>query len=183
MKIYRIWHDENFRVFEPLNNTLENRNSLNFDGAVLKEWESIPLVASNYKTEKKLLVGDISFTGDVSSFLLNEQSYNILYPIIKDSAQFFRTESNYGDLYVVNVTCVLDCLDREKSNVVLFPSSERIMAIKEFAFSMDMIGNNILFKIPEKSKSFSFATEEFKKIVEENGLTGIKFIPLWDSEK
>lgn len=183
MKIYRIWHDENFRVFEPLNNTLENRKSLNFDGEVLKEWGPISLVASNHKTEKNLPVADICFTGDVSSFLLNEHSYNILYPIIKDSVQFFRTDSNYGDLYVVNVTCVLDCLNREKSNIVLFPSSDRIMAIKEFAFSMDKIRNNILFKIPEKSKSFSFATEEFKEIIEKNCLKGIKFIPLWDSEE
>lgn len=63
----------------------------------------------------------------------------------------------------------------EKSELKLFPSSGRVMRVIKYVFRTEKLKNVTIFKLPEFPKGISYATEEFKKVVEENNITGFKF--------
>lgn len=177
MNIYRVWQDSAYRVFEPKDNTRDNRQAYNLCGERIENWVDVPLVASKHTEQNKLPLPDISFV-NVSTLLLNAKSYDILHPYIKEFAQFFEISTNCGQWYAVNVTNIVDCLDLDNSRIQRFPSTGRVMRIDEYVFHDEAIKDNHLFLLPESRNSFPYATEYFKGLVEGNGLTGIKFISL-----
>jgi len=81
--------------------------------------------------------------------------------------------------YLINV---IDALDMEKSEFKRYDDG-RIMFCTKYVFKEEVIGNNIVFKIPQFPSAHIFVTEEFVKQVEENDLKGFVFEELWDSEK
>jgi hypothetical protein len=98
----------------------------------------------------------------------------------------------YGELLPLNIdgdlnkifwfhcTNVLDSLDESKSKVHRFDNG-RIMAIDEYAFLANRIGENELFQIAPFRSSI-FCTENFKQKIEAQKLTGLDFILLWSDE-
>jgi len=49
------------------------------------------------------------------------------------------------------------------------------MRVIKYAFRTEKLKNASIFKLPEFPNSISYVTEEFKKIVEDNNITGFKF--------
>ena len=128
----------------------------NFDEVLLKEFQK-------HDTELR------------STGIINEKAYKILYPYLKNHSQIFRLKNENKIFYVINVIDVIDCLDYEKSELKLFPSSGRVMRVIKYAFRTEKLKNATIFKLPEFPNGISYVTEEFKKIVEENNITGFKF--------
>ena len=83
---------------------------------------------SEYKDEVDKPIGDV-FSVQISSFILNEKSYRVLDQYIKNEAQMFKIKSENENLYVVNITNIIDCLDYDKSEFKRFTSSGRIMEV------------------------------------------------------
>ncbi len=107
--------------------------------------------------------------------LLTPKAFEVLYPYIKDFVQFWETTTDYGNMYLVNVINVNDCVNYDESDFVRFKSSGRIMRIDKFAFHKNKIMNIELFKIPDENKTYPFVTEGLKNIIKENGLNGFRF--------
>ena len=85
-------------------------------------------------------------------------------------------------LFVLNVTEIRDCLDREKSKLKLFSNSGRIMRIEKYAFHREMLSNAFIFKIPEEVHAHPYVTDGFKNLIEQNGIKGFKFVLVWQDE-
>lgn len=90
---------------------------------------------------------------------------------------------------LLNVLECINVLDQDRSEWALSDEGERIRLTK-FAFHEHRFTESSIFKIPEKCRTtiYTYVREndpdhEFKAFVEENGLTGIEFIEVWDSEK
>lgn len=49
------------------------------------------------------------------------------------------------------------------------------MRVIKYVFRAEKLKNSTIFKLPEFPNGISYVTEEFKKIVEENNITGFKF--------
>lgn len=49
------------------------------------------------------------------------------------------------------------------------------MDIEKYVFHSEKLKKATIFKLPEFPKGISYATEEFKKVVEENNIIGFKF--------
>lgn len=79
---------------------------------------------------------------------------------------------------------ILECI-----NVLDHDTSEKDIWIRKYCFLADKFGRSSLFKIPEETVSVLTlerdcnSQQEFKACVEANGLTGLIFEELWDSEK
>ncbi len=86
-----------------------------------------------------------------------------------------------GEYYAYNVTCVLDALDEDGSNLVRFPDG-RILDIKSYSFYPDKLGNCPIFKLPQTPLMDVFVTDEFKHKVEESKLTGFTFKLVYNTD-
>ena len=172
IKVYELWMDHTYRTYEPT--PKDGYKSYIFDGMPVKERNFEKIYPSKYKDEIDKPIGDV-FSVEVSSFILNERSYKILYPYIKNEVQIFKIKSENDNLYVVNITNIIDCLDYDKSKIKRFPSSGRVMRVIKYAFKIEKLKNATIFKLPDFPKGISYVTEEFKKVVEENNIKGFKF--------
>lgn len=172
IKVYELWMDHTYRTYEPT--PKDGYKSYIFDGMPVKERNFEKIYLSKYKDEIDKPIGDV-FSVEVSSFILNERSYKILYPYIKNEVQIFKIKSENDNLYVVNITNIIDCLDYDKSKIKRFPSSGRVMRVIKYVFKIEKLKNATIFKLPEFPKGISYVTEEFKKVVEENNIKGFKF--------
>lgn len=172
IKVYELWMDHTYRTYEPT--PKDGYKSYIFDGIPVKERNFEKIYPSKYKDEIDKPIGDV-FSVEVSSFILNERSYKILYPYIKNEVQIFKIKSENDNLYVVNITNIIDCLDYDKSEIKRFPSSGRVMRVIKYVFKIEKLKNATIFKLPEFLKGISYVTEEFKKVVEENNIKGFKF--------
>lgn len=180
MRIWQLSFDvDNFDNFIPeIKFSADEVQS--FDGRSKKSsWT--PLKVKRMEPEKELALGDApGFTIPVFS----KRAIEILTPVISGSAEILALITDSGEYYGVNVTAVIDVIDYTKSDYRTYSDGKRIMAFKKYAFlqSQELIQHNI-FKIIDEPTRRAFVSDKFKKVVEENGLTGFKFKMVWDSEE
>ena len=86
------------------------------------------------------------------------------------------------ELFLLNVTKVINCIDYTKAIYKNFKSSNRIMCFKKFAFLEEKIKSEHIFKIKELPLFGVLVSDEFRQRIIDNGLKGFKFELLWDSE-
>jgi hypothetical protein len=134
----------------------------------------------------KPMLGD-HIAGDASALFMTKEAIGKLRHVM-GGIELLGLDCDFGDYCAVNVLDVLDCIDYERSEFVRFsPKSEddqpRIMRFVRYAFIADRIQGHHLFKIPDLPRSYIFADEVFIKAVEDSGVTGFEFVPLWDEEE
>ena len=145
----------------------------------IDEWEPVEL---------KRMYGEglplSDFPHYYSNPVMSDSAIKILDPLIKDSVEYLPLVFDEKNYTMVNVTKILNVIDYEKSEYETFPDSERILMFDKYSFRIcDDLLNNDLFKIIDEPKSYVFASDRFKKCVEDNGLTGFNFELVWDSEE
>jgi hypothetical protein len=84
-----------------------------------------------------------------------------------------------ADLVAINVTCVLDALDVERSAVERLPSG-RIFQVFHHAFRPEVVAGRPIFKIPDLRVSPIFVDESFVKAWNDAGLSGLAFPRAWE---
>jgi hypothetical protein len=52
--------------------------------------------------------------------------------------------------------------------------------VHRYAFDKDIIGDSLLFKVPELNSVTLYATRPFIKLIKELKVTGIEFEKLWE---
>jgi len=87
-----------------------------------------------------------------------------------------------GDMtfYAIHITRVLDCLDTARSIFKRFKN--RNIGVEHYVLRANCVGDVLLFTIPDDGYSVIFASEQFKAQIEEQGWTGLTFIPVEVSE-
>jgi hypothetical protein len=78
------------------------------------------------------------------------------------------------DLSVLNVTRVLDAIDEQRSDILRFPGSGRIMRIQSIAFLEPIVRGVDIFRLPHRA-SPTYVSERFVKAVQDAGLRGLEF--------
>lgn len=82
------------------------------------------------------------------------------------------------DYVAMNVTRLIDALDKQRSAVKRFRSG-RIMRILRYEFLVDRLQGATLFKLPEKVLQNLYVTEPFVERVVEHALRGFEFRLIW----
>jgi len=160
---------------------LVNKSYWNFEDfngtRLIKSWKTFKIKRAR---GKKYPVGDFSSITS-AHLLVNSKIKDIFENIFKDKVELLPVEYD-EPYYLMNVINMIDALDMEKSEFGRF-SSGRIMFCTKYVFKEEVIGNNIIFKIPQFPTADVLVTEEFVKLVEDNDVKGFIFEELWDSEK
>jgi len=118
--------------------------------------------------------------------VFSQRAVDALEDLLKENGEILPLKCddpkcNNDVYYAYNVTCVADVLDHDKSEIVRFKSSGRIMDIEQYFFEADRLSNLVIFKIPELPTMNVFVTEPFIQRVQEAGLTGFEFEVAWSS--
>ena len=180
MKIWQLGFDVNsFDNLIPVKGfTADEIQS--FDGRTKKNnWN--PLHVKRMEPEKGLALGDApGFTIPVFS----KKALDVLLPIISDSVEILDLVCEHAEYYGINVISILNVIDYSKSKYRMFSDGKRIMAFQKYAFRLETdIGNYNIFKIVDEPARRAFVSDRFKKLIEDNDLTGFMLKLVWNSEE
>lgn len=183
----RIWiirvDSEQYRRFkskEPTENLVELVNKFQSGTKMGNQWRPIEMnfydgEKRDAKKERKKPIGD--FIRGVVVEAVNIKARLIIDPLINTQVEFLPLITDVGNYYEINIGHV-DCLDASKSVVQRFESSGRIMKIIKYGFVWEKLEGIHVFHISELRTSLTFVSDDFKKIVEGNKLTGLLFFPV-----
>lgn len=128
-----------------------------------------------------------------TSPVCDAETRKIISELIDDNVEFlplifhkgahpksFTTTASYGEYYAINILTTLDCLDYDRSEFTYFKSTGGIRGIRKRVFKPDCIGDTPIFKLPILNRVTTYVTDEFKQLVEDNNLTGLKFRKVWE---
>ena len=150
-------------------------------GQVIEEWsEDIEMF---YEKDGKLL----DYTPNVLSWLIfSEDVLSIFKELSINEFQSFPvrlinkfTNEKVKLCNVINITCDYSLLNWEKSDLITWDDDPKyIKAIRNLVIdSSKLNGLPDIFRLSE-SKNYIIVSEQFKKKIEENGLTGFQFLEI-----
>lgn len=177
MKVFQVHADaDDYNFFELVNKS--DWDFEDFNGtSLIKSWRPFKIKRAR---GRKYPVGDFSSISSLH-FLVNSKIKDIFESIFKDKVELLPVEYD-EPYYLMNVINMIDALDMEKSEFKRYKDG-RIMFCTKYVFKEEVIGNNIIFKIPQFPTVDVLVTEEFVKMAEDNDLKGFIFEELWDPEK
>ena len=111
------------------------------------------------------------------------EAKEVIRELLADHVEFLpliAVRFNDTAYHAINVLKILDCLDHERSEFTYFKSTGGIFSIRKFEFKPDCIGETPIFKLPILNSISTYVTDEFKQLVEDNNLTGLKFYKVWE---
>lgn len=127
-----------------------------------------------------------------TDYLANDMSWFVVSQKLKDILDELNTKVQYfevkiqeetdeqliEDYYVANITNLVDslCLDESDYFETDIEGIGTIYTISKFAVYESKVGENDIFKLPNRQEMPIFVSERFKKIVEERQITGMEFL-------
>lgn len=141
--------------------------------SVAKLWQPL---AVNVDRTKKRSSDFPSLYGPIPVF--SERAVGALAPLLGDFVEPLPLQcSSKTPYFAMNVLSVVDALDRKKSEIE-YDSDGDVTFVRRYSLIKKRIGKLNIFKLPETKALEVFVSEAFRECVEEEGLTGLKFVPL-----
>lgn len=154
----------------------------NFRGGVIEGENANPYEVERnveFAWARDLPLGDRQAIGFYTDpMALSRHAQDVLLPHIAPLVQLVPLHFDEGEYAAINITHVIDALDEAHSDIERFPSSGRISRILRHAFKPDRVKDELIFKIPQTPRR-AFVTDRFVKLVNDAGLTGFAFEPVW----
>lgn len=156
---------------------------ITFDGTPQKEHWFPRVIARNPHKGRKL--GD--YISCLSSpVFLNTRAIETLKPII-GNFEVLPLICDFGDYYAVNDLNLLDCINYDEAEPVLFDKGapvtpENIMYFKRYSFHAHKLNGCHVFRIVELARSVVFVDDVFRKECEKHNIAGFAFDLVWLDE-
>lgn len=181
--VYRVLPENNFQDLEPEDYeafSAARKTTWKFDGkSVGGRWKPLEV----YVRETTLKKPDVYAL--MHTFAFEEAAAKKVQVCLGPSCEQFRLPFEDRHLILINVTHVIDALDKKKS--VFDPDLPHV--IDAYAFRADRLDHS-LFKIPQTALSDIYTVEglgspdeEFKPLVDKLGIKGLCFAEVWRSEE
>ena len=175
MKVYALRHKDSCMDLKTMD--WEHELASDFNGEVKATKWTPTTVKTLYKKRHSdfpsLIIGKPIIRGNVRT---------ILEPRIFREIEFLPLMHEELELYVVNVTNVLDCVDWDRSDIRTY-SDGSWADFNKLAFDFSKIPvDTYMFKIKETATVEVFVTDLFKQVVEECKFKGLNFNVVYDSE-
>lgn len=180
--VYSIWTDDRFQSLEPTDTEAYlnlRRKSWKFDGFPVEDtWEPLEM----YSRRPTLKKPDI--WGLANTIAFEDAAAAVVQLCLDQAGEQLMLPFANRKLIVLNVTYVIDCLDKKRSKY----DPDLPHMIDEYVFHGDRLDYS-LFKIPETStgeiltvEGLASPDDEFKPLVEKHGLKGLRFEKLWSND-
>jgi hypothetical protein len=132
-------------------------------------WNPLEVRIESFGTKR----GDF-FSIIARKFACNQETWEILTPLIKNDVQLLPLKSDDGDFSILKVINIVDCLDHSKADIFRSPETGKVLRVRKYAFKEELIQKQHFFAIPE-SKFGILVSQSFKDLVEKNNLKGLNF--------
>ncbi|KHL92695.1 hypothetical protein QW71_27550 [Paenibacillus sp. IHB B 3415] len=114
--------------------------------------------------------------------VVSERVMQILKPYTAHEVEFLPLMHNEFDIFMINVTNILDCVDWQKSKAKWF-KEKYFLGFDDLVFDFAKVPENTyMFKIKELAATRVYVTESFRTIIEKHQLQGLDFSVVYDSE-
>jgi len=144
-----------------------------FDGRPIGEWTPIPLGVVQEDDEEVLPPSDFPHLATPVP-LFSERAVAELKDLLTPAGQLLEVFHGGDRYYALNVTNLVDALDREKSRLKFFKNG-RVMNIEHHEFIPERVVGQIVFKLPDAPDMDVYVTEVFVQAVRSLKLTGFAF--------
>jgi hypothetical protein len=177
---------ENYRSFKPALEFFDQWvpwiDKFREEGWFASEWRPVEMVLfegeeGEVRKERKKPIPD--FTGGYVADACSERARKIIEALVNGQVEFLPLITPVGPYYEMNIQR-LSCLDVEHSIIdYLYPEEKRkIFKVIKYAFHWERLEGQHIFWIREVGTTPTFVSDEFKRLVEENNLTGLLFYPV-----
>jgi hypothetical protein len=116
----------------------------------------------------------------VDAPVLSSRAKQVVEPLLGDRAQWLPLAFDEQEYWLLNLLNIVDALDEERSVITRLPTNPNAITIDAYALRPEAVAQEWMFKI-RKAPYDVLVTERFRSLVEDNGLTGLYFQPVWDS--
>ncbi|MEG6591326.1 imm11 family protein [Paenibacillus barengoltzii] len=147
-----------------------------FDGvSKLAEWTPIKVKTISKKSYRDF--PDYRIGKPVISARVKE----VIEPFVRTEVEFLPLMHEELDLYMVNVTNVLDCVDWKRSDFESFEDGT-LAGFNKLVFDFTKIPKwTYIFKFKERATTRVYVTEAFKDLIESHKFKGLDFSVVFDS--
>ena len=110
--------------------------------------------------------------------VMSQRAWDTLRPLIGDCCEALPVIHPSGKpYYIIHVMETIDALDEERSELERYPDG-RVAVVDRYALKYDLLEGKHIFKFPRKSGAELLLDDEFRRVVEENKLKGLRFNPI-----
>jgi hypothetical protein len=113
------------------------------------------------------------------ALVLRTSAADVVGPLVEGQAELLPLSCDDTDLWLLHAIEERDALDEDRSDIVRFPSSGRIMTIRSHAFERKALDGARCFKIPQMPAGSIFLSGEVVDAVVSAGLTGFAPEMVW----
>jgi hypothetical protein len=192
MNVWELKAELNLRnnyAFASLRTTSKEDNALffnRFNGVrhLPNGWQPISLIRKPIDDEEPeyRVLGDLSVIDAYGTILnLSQHALDKLLPHIASYGEVLPVLFDEAPFAIFNVTNVVDSLDESASEIKYFKDGG-VMRIVNFVFKPELVKNEWIFKIPQRSGAHNFVTDRFVQVVRDADLRGFGFTKVWSDE-
>jgi hypothetical protein len=157
-------------------NNLDEYLCIDFDGSSFKSAWSPPKLKTQYKRQYKDLPNFLSAKPVISA-----RVKGIIEPYVSKEVEILSLLHDELELYMLNVTNLLDCIDWQRS--IKSDQSGSIIRFDKQVFDFSKIpSDTYMFKIKEDAIIETYFTDNFKNLIEKHKIKGLDYSIEFDSE-
>lgn len=187
MKVFRIRLNSNdFQSFLPVNTNIWETDVLTMNcRSKLTDWNP-PTV---YVPNPQLKPGNFLELAS-GAFVVDSIASEALRTILEIAGELLPLPHDEDLFHLLNVLECVNCLDQQRTKWVLGKTTNARIRIAEYHFDANRFSESTVFKIPETASGeiltvsgLKDPADEFKSVVECEGLGGILFEEVWSDSR
>ncbi|WP_440115814.1 imm11 family protein [Paenibacillus sp. QZ-Y1] len=178
MKVYKFQHDVKAKVLAGVEDDHHPINSDFHGQSKIKGWTTISLETlykKSYKDFPKYHIGKPVVSKRVKEMMEKES-------LLTSEVEFLPITNDNMELFILNVTNILDCVDYNRSGIDRFKDGSWFRFNKLVFDPAKIPDGTCMFKINETPGVQVFITDKFKEWIEEHKFKGLNFSVIYDSD-
>jgi hypothetical protein len=151
---------------------------LAFDGTRRGDgWRPVKVRRVRADQGQAFVASDFPWLG-AHALVMRPRALDALHDVLEAHGEILPLTTDDGvSLWVFNVTCIRDALDTERSAVVRFPGTDKIMRITSPVFRGSAVHGVDVFRLPHRA-SPTYVSQRFVSMVKDARLVGFGFKPV-----
>ena len=143
-----------------------------------QRWNAVKVRRVRADERQEFKPSDFPWLGS-HALVMRRRAVDALRNILVAHGEVLPLATEDVELYVFNARAI-DALDEERSTIIRFPETNRIMRLKKVTFVEAAISDAEIFRLPHRA-SPTYVSQRFVDRVKDAGLVGLQFKNVWSS--
>jgi hypothetical protein len=177
MRIYEPLYDDGYEFCHPVDDNFRLIVDLCNGAAHAQTWKPLSMELIRNDEGKRLVESDSPWLGSYT-LLLRPKAIAALHEMLLQYGELLPMHCAGAEIWLYNVTNVIDALDEAASTIDRFPDG-RIILVKRPVLRKEVVGNDDIFKVSRRRADSICFSQRFVDLWRSAGLTGIEFDQIW----